>query len=188
MIANPEELRESIVPVLINTECNRDLLGEQTHREWLDLTIAYRVIAKMDEELGYASAVLTHEFQEELGLSDAELEELARENSEKVLPAEIAQLADGLFIITSDKVLFGAYNMTKKEVLQTVSDRMQDDLYLVAESIHEVMAIKASDVTKRELKALLENGERKTRDDNEFLTDSVYFYDRETGNVSILDL
>ena len=82
------------------------MLGEQTHREWLDLTIAYRVIAKMDEELGYASAVLTHEFQEELGLSDAELEELARENSEKVLPAEIAQLADGLFIITSDKVLF----------------------------------------------------------------------------------
>lgn len=188
MMANPEELRESIVPVLINTECNKEMLEEQTHREWLDLTIAYRIIAKMDEELGYAAAILTREFQEDLGLTDEQLEELAEKNRENLLPVNIVQLADGLAVLTSDKVIFGAYNMTRKDVLKEVADRMKDDLYLVTESIHEVMAIKSGDVTKRELKALLENGDRKNSDDNEFLSDNVYFYSRDTETVTILEL
>jgi len=188
MMADPQELRESIVPVLINTECNREMLKEQTHREWLDLTIAYRVIAKMDEELGYASAILTREFQEDLGLSDEELTALAEENCEKLLPADFVQLADGLALITSEKIIFGAYNMTKKEVLDAAADRLGDDLYLMANSIHEVMVIRAGDVTKQQLKMLLEKGERKSKDDNEFLSDSVYFYSRETGEVSILQI
>ena len=99
---------------------------------------------------------------------------------------EILELDDDkmLHILSNRDNVQGAVMMMRKEVLRSFADRFEKNLYLLPSSIHECMLLVDNgehDVDG--LKQMVQEINQSVVDAKEVLSDSVYYYDREMGEV-----
>lgn len=158
-----EEPEKKVIFQLINTENNKAILDEIPHREFLNLSIIYRLVIDNTDEL--QSSKITYELAEKLKLDEDSLFKCSVENTKKIfpptiksmteffkqtyqkvgMPVELAELMmeeiPPLWVISNEKRLFGAASMLYKDVLQELSNRFQSDLYILPSSVHEALAI-----------------------------------------------
>ena len=207
--------KDNIVFQLINTEQNKELLENIPCREFLDLSIIYRLVTKIDEG-GTQSAVITNELAEKLGFTEEQLLKLAVENTRRIFPPVVKTLADimrellqaemqpemlpeiadsmfdelseetMMWVISNDRGIYGAISMLYEDKLHELALEVDDDLYILPSSMHEVMAVRASmcddpyeyaemvsDINMRDL--LLE----------ERLSNQVYHYDKDLRKITL---
>lgn len=65
--------KDKVVFVLVNTEQNKSLLDDVPHREFLDLSIMYRIVINKDQN-GIQSTKVTNELAERLGMNTITIE------------------------------------------------------------------------------------------------------------------
>lgn len=88
-----KNLPDNVVLQLVNTEKNREMLGNVPHREIEDLSVIYRwILEKVDK--GRYSAIVTWDMADEVGMGEEELYRHACENTKRLLPAEIKSMAE----------------------------------------------------------------------------------------------
>lgn len=84
---------ENIIFTLVNAEQNKELLENVPHREFEDLAIVYRWNVGTDSN-GLYTNIITNEFAEKIGKSEPELYELAKENTNRIFPSEVRNMAE----------------------------------------------------------------------------------------------
>ncbi len=188
---------------LINRERNQDRVNTAPHKDLLDLAGIYRVVIG-DDESGTASYVLTNEMLEMIGIAIEELDEAAMRNTENSglviktmaeimaemmgVSVEMAEIMnDGLqmFVLSNQRKMYGESIMMCGKQLAALADKIDGDFYILPSSIHEVIAVPASQLNYEELKQTVCGVNDTEVEEEEILGYEVYRYDRETGELRV---
>lgn len=208
-----ENSKDKIYMVLINTESNKDILKDAPHREVNDTSVIYRIMVSEDKN-GIGSALITNHIAEEMGMSEEELFNAAVENTPKLFPPTVMpmsqvmmgiltenggmpkdvaeQVVDGLrdggemmWIISNNKGVSGAVNMLFEKNLHELAKGVNDNLYILPSSIHEVIAVPASIGEPMELAEMVLQVNTEVVDVSERLSNQVYLYDKGERKLSM---
>lgn len=186
---------------------NRTLLSEVPHRKFLDLAVVYYY--QMRGNRVPDATILIHETHRELwGISAEELDARAWENTLRDLPVrtdslmvylkeeygvtfprfELGLLAEQFYLVSNRRGKLGAICMCYPGVLESLSQRFEASLYVIPSSIHECMVIPDYDVFPEEcLSDMVRDVNEKTVKLQEILSDHVYYYHRESGELTLCE-
>lgn len=198
-----EYILEHVQYQVVNTEKNQDRLESAPSKQVADLAVLYRVVISKDE-YGTASFVVSNEMMKIAEISIEELDEAARENTAREgfsiktmqqvmaemmgMPEEMAEaMAEGpqMFVLTNGRKMNGANFILFKEQLKSVADRVEDDLFILPSSIHELLAIHASEAEVQQLAEMVKEVNDTQVAPDEVLGYAVYRYNRETGEIEV---
>lgn len=206
-----ENAKENIVFQLINTEQNKDMLANVPHREFQDLSIIYRWVVNRNDE-GLASILIKDNVAKQLGLSESQLFDAAKENTKKLLPiavrpmgevlmdimmkdgmpCELAEIMlntlsakEQMYVISNEIGVNGASAMLYEEGLEELANIFESDVYIMPSSVHECIAISSDMGNPEELAEMVESINMDQVELKDRLSNQVYFYDKETKQVSL---
>lgn len=201
-----DQARSNIVFELVNTSKNSHSLNNIPHRDFHDLSIIYRWIVSIDSSEGISSTIVTNALSEKLGLTENDLYSLAMENTQRIFPVEIIPIAamlerlsgeplpvelyeddpvSSMHVITNYMNFKGAVAVLYDEPLDTLSQKLGSDLYVMPSSIHEFIAIPVSMGEPRELSELVTAINATQVVPEERLSDNVYHYDMKEKTLSL---
>ena len=195
---------------LVGREGNREALSEVLYREFLDLAVTIGVLL-LNEETGRPEAlcVLTREMFEQLGITEDELFEKARENSVEYLGASLKDMHrllllpgensevdperpytsdPAVYVLTNRNYCYGAGAILYSDLVKRLSQSLGKDLLVIPSSIHELLILEdqggghADSV--REFVCGINRSELKPED---ILSDSVYRYSLEKDRMEIAE-
>lgn len=207
-----EFVEENVIMVMINTESNKELLKGVPHREINDCSVIYRVVFQKDDK-GIASAIVDNNIVETVDMSEQELFLKATENTKRILPTTIKPMSqvikemmigDGMpkeiaeamisdmvsqgelmWVISNTTGVQGAVNMLYDENLQKLAEQLNDDLYILPSSIHEVLCVPASKGEPEEFAKMVQEVNMTVVDVEERLSNQVYHYDKELRKLTM---
>lgn len=108
------------------------------------------------------------------------------EEMKEILSMQLPQEEMELYVITNQGKLNGAYVIFYDKFLSSLAEQMgADGIYLLPSSVHEMLALSSSEVCVSELQTMVQDVNRTTVSDGEYLSDSVYYYDRKTKELKI---
>ena len=199
---NYETVKTQITYKLINTEKNRELLEDIPHIPFHDLSIVFQCLISGDR-FGNAT-ILIHNVHLQLWKVNArELYERAMENTpvlqgydltdmntvleemralegvDDVMYEEDMQQEVPMYVLSNKSRVHGAACILYPDILKDFAAVVQKDLYVLPSSIHEVILL-PSDGTEdsEQLKEMVREINEAQVEDEEVLSDSVYFYRR----------
>lgn len=196
------KVKDSIACKLINYEKNRYLLERVPHRRFKDLAVVY--YCRVDNPLiGKGSILIQNAHMELWGISEEELDHIARKNTLLILPHELIGLSDllkGVFIIAGTEIekvnpmqmyvlsntekYFGAVNIIFDNVLEAVAAQLESDFYILPSSIHECMILPVSGVYRpEELRQMVHEINEACVAEEEILGENIYHYDRRNHDL-----
>ncbi len=89
---------------------------------------------------------------------------------------------DTMYVLTNSNKMDGAVYLLFDDVMETIAEKMQSDLYIIPSSIHEVMILrKDKKIDYAELCNLVKDVNEKELDPREVLSDTIYIYERGKG-------
>lgn len=123
-------LDKNIFFTLVNAEQNRQLLENVPHREFEDLAIIYRWNVGGTNE-GLYTNIINNQFAEQMGKSEQELYELARENTRELFPPTVRNMNEVIC-----EIMFGSDGLDaemEEEFKEAMTD-MPDDkaMYVIS--------------------------------------------------------
>ena len=91
-----------------------------------------------------------------------------------------------LYVMTNTRSMFGAVAMTFAEELECFSMQIEKNYYLLPSSVHEVILVPECENFCREyFRSMVAEINATQVDATEVLSDNIYYYDRETKQLSI---
>ena len=203
MSYSKNKIRERIQLYLINPDRNEKLLREVPHREFLDLSVVYRLLTIDEEDENLET--ISHQKLDELGMTEEELYQAAMENmksdvqsltfgnANNVINAanEILEisLVDSIACVSNSEIYKGSGMMLNTELMSAFAEHFESDVLILPSSIHELMVVMyTGDIEQiKYLKQAVEYANR-TPDllsPNDFLSDNVYFFCGKTQETTI---
>lgn len=207
-----EYVRPQIVYKLVNYDKNRELLEEIPHFTYLNLAIVFYYLVP-DNSKGNASILIYNSHLAYWNISKDTLLLLAGQNTPQLLPWRFDSMTSLLFptpdelpeincqktldilnnqtlpmyILTNNRRFLGACCILYPNVLKEISKDLKDNLILLPSSIHEFIVVPASFTDNAQLLRDIVCEVNLTGVlPEEVLSDSLYHYERETDNVSLL--
>ena len=179
---------------VINTSRNKEYLEEIPHRDFLDLSIVCRLKVSTGKD-GMSSTVLSKGLIKHLGMTEEEVFSYAYENTKKIMPCLICDMAEilgfaipmGIPIVTNKQKIFGAASVVFEDVLVSISQRVDGNYYLLPSSRHEMIVVPDPEGTSKpsELRQMVYEVNREEVAEEDFLSDNIYYYDKEKGKLAI---
>lgn len=190
-----EWVKERVLCRLIGYEKNRELLMEVPHIGFLDMAIVFYCRAQHDA-LGSIMVLIKNGLCRLWEADAEELMQFAEKNTPRILPPEIISMKDitgmeeasaaQLYVLGNQSKQFGAVSILYPDVLKRFSEKVEADVWILPSSVHEVILMpKTQERSGAELKSLVAEINRTQIAKEEVLTDSVYFYERETFAVRL---
>ncbi len=203
----PEMTRENFLAhttlKLINREKNPEKLEDTPYMEWADL-IAIPVYVQNGPD-GVSTIVETKSLLANLGITPEE----ALETGMKAVVPKVSNLQDVLFammqdehfdaqelsdvidatdpnmlyLITNQNKFYGAAAVLQTDKLSEICDLLDDDIYIIPSSIHEVLLIAAADHDPEFLCKMVHEVNSECVRADEILSENVYLFDREQKQV-----
>lgn len=197
------KIRPTVVYKLINYEKNQELLERIPHLPFLDLAIVFYCLLT-DTPVGNATVLIHNSHLELWNISCSELYRDARKNTRRILPAElntmvdvIRELSEGMdepedlgvpmYVLTNSRRALGAACILYDGILKVCEQRIGEAYYLLPSSIHEWILIPASVISdQQELLAMVRDINETQVREIEVLSNQIYLYLPESGQVSIV--
>lgn len=163
---------------------------------FLDLDIYFRVNIDLDDDSS-GSFKISKDMLTAYGVTVNELYKVAVENTKDSysvhsmaetlgLSPEMAELIEPmLYVVTNDTKTYGAAAMTFEPILKGITDKLDDDLYIIPSSIHEVLIAPCSHMDKDDVDQMIRDVNATEVDPKERLSDHVYIYKRNDGQVTM---
>lgn len=195
-IKSYEYIRGHLFFRLVNYEKNKEQLKDCPYERIEDLAVTYRWIAYRNRD-GMASAVIRQRDLQLWGISEEQMKEDAIANTYKIFPPTIRKIQSvipihveegdiPIFVLSNGDYMNGASAMIYKGILKDFADHMESNLYILPSSIHEVILLLEEDTDDvNDLFRMVEETNRTVVDQEEVLSDSVYYYDREKDKITI---
>lgn len=208
-----ENAEERIVFQLINTEKNKELLKTVPHRNFLDLSIIFVVSVNVSELNSYGSIRISNHIAETQGWTEEQLFQMAWKNTKTLFPFEIDTmrhilmkqllddgmtepvaeamihapegLDDEMWILTNEQKFNGGIILLYEEELHNLAEKLESDLYLLPSSRHEIIAVSAKVTMPERLAEMVQQVNEEVVDEKDFLSNSVYRYDRTSRITSL---
>lgn len=208
-----DSVRKNVVYKLVNTGKNKELLEDIPHMEFLDLSIVFQCIVSQ-EELGMASILIHNVHMKLWDVTAEDLYAAAKENTGRLLPYEIksmtevlceimesenpgqadygeyeAEFADSvpMYVLSNKSRVEGAACMLYPDLLRDFADKVGSSFYIIPSSIHELLLLPAKDDGEAaEIRDMIREVNDTQVSDEEILSYSLYYYDREEGKIIML--
>lgn len=196
-------VRPAVVYKLINYEKNRKLLERIPHVPFLNLAVVFYCLLP-DTPVGNATVLIHNSHMKYWDITCAELYRDAKQNTPRLLPAEIKPMADVLlelsdgiedteedkipmYVLTNARKSLGASCILYENMLKYCGEWIGASYYLLPSSIHEMILIPREAVPDRkELTDMVQDINRTQVLYTEVLSDQIYFYSIETGRLSLV--
>lgn len=204
-----QKAEEKIYFQLINTEQNREMIKDIPHRDFMNLTVIYRLCVGKDEN-GIASTVVDHRLAARMGMDEEALFKYAAKNTKELFPVTIEpmenvlkeimgpdipeEMLDGflfgfpdemkLYVISNSSHINGAASILYEEGLHELAEKIENDLYIIPSSLHECLAISVAGISTEDIGSIVYEANRDVVDLRDRLSNDVYLYDRETRKLS----
>ena len=200
-----ESAKERIVVELVKESWNRELLEKLPYRAFLDLAVIYRL--KMWEcKSGDAVQTVTNKMMEHWKITEEELYEAALANLQKeefeiiggyqavqdmieelIDVKEESEFHEWMYIFTNRSRIKGAAAMLRTDLLDRFAKAQESDLIILPSSVHEVILLPAmDDEDAAELRRIVQDINEKEVQEEERLSDEVYYFRRSTGAVELI--
>lgn len=193
-----ENIKDHLACKLINRRRNKELLKHVPYKEFMNLAVVVYYLFE-DEELGTGTILVYDSHLKNWNISREELLEIARDNTLKILPLEFMGMQkvlekyhihtdeelspeqeEPMYVLTNKRNYFGAVGMMYDSVLQQIGRELEDDFWILPSSIHECIIVPSSiTMTGKELQIMVQEINRNEIDDEEYLSDEIYFYKRD---------
>ncbi|MCI5700350.1 MAG: DUF5688 family protein [Lachnospiraceae bacterium] len=206
-------VRKRICFKLIHYKKNAGLLRSVPHRRVLDLAMVF-YYSMEPNVLEHASVLIRNTDVERWHTTGKEIEDLAMENTPRLMEWRFSTLSellqefmDGdkredeidpfridpdevqsapMYVLTNREKYFGAACMLYPDLLKQISDKLNDNLYILPSSIHECIIMPASgEYSQKSLSEMVTEINEVQVDETEVLSDNVYYFDRMTGSIAI---
>lgn len=172
--------RKKLIAEVINTKVNEELLLELPHRNIFDLSVIYRI------KFLNGSIIVDNALTKNLNASEPELYEMAKENISESYPLFIAQVFETFYAVSNKEYLYGANAFLFEEKFEKMAESVDDDIYIIPSSIHELLFVRASLFTEEELLEIVRDANRVAVSTEEFLSNNIYHYSRKTKKLSMI--
>ena len=188
---------------LVNTKKNEQFLQDVPHTEFLDLSAIYQLLVSYDGE-SVGTITVTNQMLEGYGIPVDELHKEALHSMSENERANISsmnsviaemigdmdvpddEIGDGMLIITNKSKVCGASVVLLEETLQRVAGIIGTDFFILPSSIHETIAVRAmEDADVEGLRTMVTEINSTQVMPEEVLSDNVYYYSIETGELTI---
>lgn len=211
---NFDEIKEDISLRLMNTENNQDKLQNRPHEQMEDIAAAFVIVVGETKE-GLATAPITNEIMDELGVDQATLMETAKANlSEQdysfksmrdvlvdmmfpdgipendpmvdmMLPPE-----DGpqMYVLSNEHNLNGAAEIMNQKAMDEIAEKLGGDFVVLPSSVHETIILPIDDnMESGTLDSMIQeiNGGVVSPEDK--LSDHAFIYDSEAHELVRMD-
>ncbi|MDE6625595.1 MAG: hypothetical protein K2K56_04410 [Lachnospiraceae bacterium] len=197
-----EKIEKQIYIRLINFEKNEELLKCVPHVRWHDLAEVFYYAMELGED-GRATILLYNHLLEMWGKTAEEVYETAKANMERDFPGLLATASDlfeatmGIRVPESGPIMYvltipgghdGAAAILYSTELRDLADRLQSDLLILPVSIHELILVKddQDEDQYEDYRMMVRNANRTFIYPDEYLSDSLYLYDREKDAVEMI--
>lgn len=197
-VLTKEKMLETVVYRIMNRDANAELLDKIPHMRIMDLAAAYYCI--LDQEYGYyMGTFISWEYCGYFGIHKEELDAAARRNTEAGgfitrkfseilgLPEEIRPVPDLMYVMTNQAALYGAAIILYGDYFRSLAEQTGGELYILPSSIHELIAVPATDGDLAGLQDIVKevNGKEEAISPHEVLSDNVYRYSRDGGLMCV---
>ena len=215
VITDWNSVKERIVPVFINHERNGHIIRTCPHKQFLDLEVVfYYILEAHTLSEGYGSILITNKIMETWP-DDITLDVLYHTAKQNVfiLDCNVSHISSiitkimrnqgfpeamirGLTLCVGDTP---GYIITNKfdyrgsnlvfangDICERIAEEYDNDLYILPVSVHEVMVLPVTgseDINS--MKQMVKQINKTELKPEDFLSDSIYYYDRKTKKVSI---
>ena len=198
---------DRIIYKLVNKENNLGLLDSVPYSEYLDMVVLfYQVGENWSPEEGGDCWLINNEHIKGTGLLLSDLMNYAHENTPKLLGLKVKGLLTSVahyigdeeaereleqmesdfpvYVATNKVASNGAAVILYKDMLKALAAKLKSNLYIIPCSIHEVLMVTEIENCQidtnalRELISYINRNELKLED---VLSDSLYYYSRDTG-------
>ena len=208
VISKLQDLEYNVLPRIVCTKTNTDMLKNLVHREFLDMSIYYVVQIKIKDGLG--SIRITNDMLKSLkqDVTEEQLYKWSITNlkndynyaisMDKLMYCLMFELDtkkykgyekdDVMIVISNDCGICGANNILNNDILKEVADNINSDLFVLPSSIHEIIVVPTViGLLQDELREMVKeiNCEKVSNEDR--LTDTIYLYSRNTNKVTIVE-
>ncbi|MCH5248492.1 MAG: hypothetical protein J1E98_01100 [Lachnospiraceae bacterium] len=203
-------VKDRIIFQIVNTSLNRELLEDSPSIPFLNLSVIFKVTLDSLYDGCYATMHIKSEHLELWGVTKDTVYKYAIKNTPRLFPAEIIQFADifredcmkqgvslpageikadmlPMYILSNKASRYGCSCINYKNVLADFAEELGDDIYIIPSSVHEAILLPVIEVCVglSELKDMVYSVNRTVLDSEEFLSDNVYLYSRETKQITI---
>lgn len=205
MLYTWDEVKPYVKPFVFNLIKNCDFIEatQIVFKEKLNLAYGCYIDFPEDELGGTAQVNVSQYLLELWKISEEELFAAAESNatycikSMKETIEEIIQDKSGvevnlgersmLYVISTPKRHRGAAGMFRTEILEKHAQEIGDSFYILPSSMHEVILVKEEDAPSVEtLRDMVQEVNETQVITEEYLSDSIYYYDRKTKEVEIV--
>ena len=208
-VINFEYLKDKIMFRMIHNASNQVLLSDVPHIPYLDLSIIF-FLSLERTETGQVTAMIHNSHLRIWNISLEDLKTSALANSPRLFPPVISSMAciieemnRGLnphfqetrpkpetpapfYVLSNRSGINGAACILYEDVLKNFADGVEKNLIILPSSIHEVLLLPDDgDISYAEMSRLVTHINRSEVPEEDRLSNQVYLYSRETGEVTM---
>lgn len=188
-------ISDHVIMTLVNADRNKKILENSLHIKWLDFAILFNVVIEnVKDDIELISYNINNKVADLTGVTLDEVFAWAKINTFRLLPIEVYRMGDDndmvkMYVATSKQNKFGANVILCKEFLREFSQAINNDFYILPSSMHEVIIIPADSIglDAEELYDMVWETNHLLNPED-FLSNSVYKYTRETDSIDIVDI
>lgn len=208
-----DNIKDRLYFKVVNKSANEHYMDKYVCEPFLDLLKVYCIMIKIKH--GVSCIEVRKEYLKAWGMSEQAVMEVAESNSKELLPCAIVNYSDCKEMVRqkniqclpterkygrdyeigkdnkwmlSNKYMFeGASSMFYENVLRDFAKVYESDIVIVPTSIHEVVIVPSCDVSDINEIRVLQSENKENTPKEQFLSDNLYIYKRETGRIEILE-
>lgn len=187
-----QKIKRRIVYRLVNAEKNKALLNEIPNLPILDFAIIFYIHISGGEK-GSASVLIRNSNLEFWKCPISLLYQYAKENTQKIFPYEFGPIQNymrdavclsgeeyPLFLLSNVQFLDGAAVLLYPGMPQIIYEAVGGNYYLLPSSVHEFLVVPESDcIIPERLRKMVKTVNRSQVDEEEFLSDHIYYFNGE---------
>lgn len=197
-----EKVRNKLMCKVINHSKNEELLREVPYVRFLNLSVVFYCEV---EHFGVSNAgiLIRKEHQERWGVTVETLYKDALTHMKEDYPPQISPIMDLLkeccpdeenlwerekdipmHVVTNQKRFYGASSMLYPNVWKDLAGELESNLAVLPSSVHELIVVPVSTSEEAlKMEAMVREINHTQIDEQEFLSDQVYYYDRMSGRL-----
>lgn len=194
-----EDVKGKIQIQFVNKKQNEECLKERLYKEYLDLAAVF-MVEVLELRESKVLIPVTEMMASEWGASIDDLWEAALDHLEReectimdirhFVPEELKKEADKAqaYVCRMENGNHGAQAILKRGLLKGFSEKYKEKIYILPSSVSEtILVVDDGKTDEKVLKLMVEeiNGEWKEKAPEEWLSDSVYYYDKENDEIKI---
>lgn len=208
-----EQVKDRIIPKLINIDLNKQYLVDKPFTEFADLAVVYYILLDEYKDFdgeGQMSIAVTEELFRTWNVSWSKIEKLAIKNMRKLLPSTFRGMGDVLgellgddvpagistscfddfiCVVSNNKSVNGAMAILDTNFMNKIHNFYGKDFFVIPSSIHECLTIPVvGKFDASELRAMIREVNDTQVQRADLLSYSLYRYNPETGLQIVEDI